>query len=71
LERRGVVGLGSGRVVLAQGMRYCAKISLLSEHKTRWCITVQKIERSTYRELNRGFVSGIERLEKMELLGEK
>jgi hypothetical protein len=28
-------------------------------------------ERSTYRELNRGLVSGIERLEKIEELGEK
>jgi len=27
--------------------------------------------RSTYRELNRGLVSGIERLEKIEELGEK
>jgi hypothetical protein len=31
----------------------------------------REIESSTYRELSRGFVSGIERLEKIELLGEK
>jgi hypothetical protein len=32
---------------------------------------IKEEERSTYRELNRGLVSGMERLEKIEELGEK
>jgi hypothetical protein len=67
-----VAGLGSEKVVLAQGRRSCAKHHYYLNPKIRRCIMAHgKGKRYTYRELNRGLVSGIERLEKIEELGEK
>ena len=59
-------GASPGDAILREKYHYPLNTEV--EDGASWYI---REERSTYRELNRGLVSGIERLEKIEELGEK